>query len=118
MLNMHGDLRRDSSSDCLGGVLDARSDNPLPDLIPPPFAQIPRTPGGGEPVDFADHQLQTMKDDLCIGKRRVYLRAGWNLQNARKLPGIPARSGQRASLNFTGSFDACGAVSFISEPFR
>jgi len=30
----------------------------------PDFAQIPRTPGGGEPVDFADHQLQTMKDDF------------------------------------------------------
>jgi hypothetical protein len=37
MLNMHGDLRRDSSSDCLGGVLDAWSDNPLPDFNPSPF---------------------------------------------------------------------------------
>jgi hypothetical protein len=55
---------------------------------------------------------------LCISKRRVYLTAGWSLQNARKLPGIPARSGQPASLNFTRFFDACGAVSFISEPFR
>jgi hypothetical protein len=36
---------------------------------------------------------------LCISKRRVYLTAGWSLQNARKLPGIPARSGQPASLN-------------------
>ena len=88
-------------------------------LIPLPFSRISLTlfVGGGEPVDLPIHQPQTMKDDLGLASAASTPR--WLEPSERaQAAGIPARSGQPASLNFTGFFDACGAVSLISEPFR